>query len=170
MWLLKGDFVSLMKNVAALLTLLFLSCFCVRVQAQNAPPVLKPAASRSVHAQTKNSTGAADDDSLDVDEDSIIRTATSLISVPAVVLDRNGRYIPNLHKEDFRIYEDGIEPDVAYFAPMEKPFTVALMLDASGSTQSQLAQLRAAANAFISQLRPDDRLLIMTFDGSIHML
>jgi Ca-activated chloride channel family protein len=170
MWPLRGDFMPLMKNVAAFLTLLFLSCVSVRVQAQNAPPALKPASSISVGAQSKDSSGAADDDSLDVDEDSIIRTATSLISVPAVVLDRSGRYIPNLHKEDFRIYEDGIEQGVAYFAPVEKPFTVALMLDASGSTQSQLAQLRAAANAFISQLRPDDRLLIMTFDGSIHML
>ncbi len=170
MWRLRGDFVPLMKNAAAFLTLLFLSCVCVSVQAQNAPPVLKPASSTSVPAHSKDGAGAADDDSLDVDEDSIIRTATSLISVPAVVLDRSGRYIPNLHKEDFRIYEDGIEQDVAYFAPVEKPFTVALMLDTSGSTQSQLAQLRAAANAFISQLRPDDRLLIMTFDGSIHML
>jgi Ca-activated chloride channel family protein len=169
-WPLKGDSVHHMKNLAAFLTLLFVSCVCVRTQAQNAPPVLKPASSTSVPGQSKESTSAADDDSLDVDEDSVIRTATSLISVPAVVLDRNGRYIPNLHKEDFRIYEDGVEQDVAYFAPVEKPFTVALMLDASGSTQSQLAQLRAAANAFISQLRPNDRLLIMTFDGSIHML
>jgi Ca-activated chloride channel family protein len=86
------------------------------------------------------------------------------------VLDRNGRYIANLRKEDFRIYDEGLEQEVSYFASVEKPFTVALMLDASGSTQARLAQLRAAANAFISQLRPDDRLLVITFDGTIHVL
>jgi len=107
---------------------------------------------------------------MEVDDDSVIRSSTSLISVPAIVMDRNGRYIADLRKEDFRIFEDGVEQEVAYFAPVEKPFTVALMLDASGSTQGQLARLRAAANAFISQLRADDRLLIMTFDGTIHIL
>lgn len=162
-----------MKNVAAYLTLILVSCVCVKVQAQEdppPPPVLKPASSSSTPAQSKDAATPTGNDELDVDEDSIIRTATSLISVPAVVLDRNGRYIPNLHKEDFRIYEDGLEQEVAYFAPVEKPFTVALMLDASGSTRARLAQLRAAANAFIGQLRPDDRLLVITFDGSIHVL
>lgn len=159
-----------MRNFAACLTLLFLCCFCAVVQAQTAPPVLKPAPSSAVPAQSKDAAATANDDGLDVDEDSIIRTSTSLISVPAVVLDRSGRYIPNLHKEDFRIFEDNVEQEVAYFAPVEKPFTVALMLDTSGSTQAQLAQLRAAANAFIRQLRPEDRLLIMTFDGSVHVL
>jgi Ca-activated chloride channel family protein len=157
-----------MKNTVAAVALVFFIALSIHAQTQKAPPVLKPA-SPSVTAP-KDTTTAADDEALDVDEDSVIKSSTSLISVPAVVLDRNGRYIPNLLKEDFRIYEDGVEQEVAYFAPVEKPFTVALMLDASGSTQGQLAQLRAAANAFISQLRPNDRLLIMTFDGSIHIL
>lgn len=161
-----------MKNAAAYLTLILVSCVCGKVQAQEdppPPPVLKPASSSSTPPRLKEAAVATTDDE-DVDEDSIIRTSTSLISVPAVVLDRNGRYIPNLRKEDFRIYEDGLEQEVAYFAPVEKPFTVALMLDASGSTQARLSQLRAAANAFISQLRPDDRLLVITFDGNIHVL
>jgi Ca-activated chloride channel homolog len=160
-----------MRNVAAYLTLALVSCVCMKVQAQEdpppPPPVLKPAS--ATLGQSKSAIPPGNEET-DVDEDSIIRTATSLISVPAVVLDRSGRYIPNLHKEDFRIYEDGLEQEVAYFAPVEKPFTVALMLDASGSTQARLAQLRAAANVFISQLRPNDRLLVITFDGTIHIL
>jgi Ca-activated chloride channel homolog len=164
----SGEFFP-MRKVIALFMLVFLTSVYVEAQAQNAPPVLKPAGP-SASTPSKDATATANDENLDVDDGSVIRTSTSLISVPAVVLDRNGRYIPNLRKEDFRIYEDGVEQEVAYFASVEKPFTVALMLDASGSTQGQLAQLRAAANAFISQLRADDRLLIMTFDGSIHVL
>src|SRR6185312_3019021 len=53
-------------------------------------------------------------------------TQATLVTVPAVVMDRNGRYIANLRKEDFRIYEDGVEQQLAYFASIEKPFTVAL--------------------------------------------
>ncbi len=96
--------------------------------------------------------------------------STSLITVPAEVLDRSGRYLGNLKKDDFRIYENGVEQQLAYFASVEQPFTVALLLDVSGSTQSQLAAIRTAANTFIKGLRPNDRLLLISFDGKINIL
>jgi Ca-activated chloride channel family protein len=85
-------------------------------------------------------------------------------------MDRNGRYIANLRKEDFRIYDNGVEQQVAYFAPIEKPFTVALLLDVSGSTQYQLAQIREAADTFVGRLRANDRLTAIAFDGKINLL
>lgn len=94
----------------------------------------------------------------------------TLVTIPAAVMDRNGRYIANLRKQDFRIYEDGVEQEVSYFASVEKPFTVVLMLDVSGSTQFELAQIRDAANTFVSRLRPNDRMMALTFDGTIHVL
>ena len=106
----------------------------------------------------------------EVDEGSVVRVSTSLITVPAVVMDRNGRYIANLRKEDFKIYEDGVEQNLTYFASVEKPFTVALMLDVSGSTQFQLSQIRDAANTFVSRLRYNDRMMAVTFDGKISVL
>jgi Ca-activated chloride channel family protein len=106
----------------------------------------------------------------EVDEGSVVRVSTSLITVPAVVMDRNGRYVANLRKEDFRVFEDGVEQSVSYFASVERPFTVALMLDVSGSTQTQLSQIREAANTFVSRLRPNDRMMAITFDGQIHVL
>jgi Ca-activated chloride channel homolog len=112
----------------------------------------------------------ADNASPEIDESSVVKVSTSLITVPAVVMDRNGRYIPNLKKDDFRIFEDGVEQNVAYFASVERPFTVALMLDVSGSTQLQLAQIREAANVFVNRLRPNDRMMAVTFDGKINVL
>src|SRR5436853_5988276 len=85
-------------------------------------------------------------------------------------MDRNGLYIANLRKEDFHIYEDGVEQILSYFASIEKPFTVALLLDVSGSTQFQLAQIRDAANTFVGRLRLNDRLMAVSFDGQIHVL
>ena len=106
----------------------------------------------------------------DLDENDVVRISTSLITVPAEVLDRSGRYIGNLQKADFRIYENGVEQQLAYFASVEQPFTVALLLDVSGSTQSQLQAIRTAANTFIKRLRPNDRLLLVSFDGRINVL
>jgi len=85
-------------------------------------------------------------------------------------MDRSGRYIGHLNKDDFRVYENGVEQELAYFASVEQPFTVALLLDVSGSTQSRLQAIRSAANTFISRLRPNDRLLLVSFDGKINVL
>jgi VWFA-related protein len=85
-------------------------------------------------------------------------------------MDRDGRYIPNLQKEDFRIWEDGIEQQVAFFASVDKPFSVVLMLDVSPSTQFRLEDIQDAAISFVNQLRPDDRVMVVSFSSDIKVL
>jgi VWFA-related protein len=106
----------------------------------------------------------------EVGEDEVVRVNAALVTVPVTVLDRDGRFIPGLHKEDFRILEDGTEQEVAYFATVEQPFTVALVIDTSGSTRFKLEDIQAAAIAFTDQLRPDDRVIVISFDDSIRVL
>lgn len=96
-------------------------------------------------------------------EGDVIRVNTTLVTVPVSITDRNGRYIPDLQKDDFQIYEEGAEQQVAYFAATEKPFTVVLMLDTSTSTWSKLGQIKDAATAFVEQLRPEDRVMVVSF-------
>ncbi len=156
-----------------LVSLVWAGALCAQTAEQpRKAPVLRSGGTYSTNQteSQKANEKAGDNASPEIDEGSVLRVSTSLITVPAVVMDRNGRYIPNLKKEDFRIYEDGVEQSVAYFASVERPFTVALMLDVSGSTQSQLTQIRAAANTFVSRLRANDRMMAITFDGKINVL
>jgi Ca-activated chloride channel homolog len=106
----------------------------------------------------------------EIEENDVVRVSTDLITVPAEVMDRSGRYVSNLNKGDFRIFENGVEQELAYFASVEQPFTVALLLDVSGSTKDQMNAIRVAANSFIKGLRPNDRLLLISFDGKINIL
>jgi Ca-activated chloride channel family protein len=131
------------------------------------PPVLRVKAPLTA---PPSSTKSTKEDEPDVDENDVVRVSTSLITVPAEVIDRSGRFIGHLSKDDFRIFENGVEQELAYFASEEQPFTVALLLDVSGSTQSQLQAIRSAANTFISRLRPNDRLLMISFDGKVNVL
>jgi VWFA-related protein len=85
-------------------------------------------------------------------------------------MDRDGRYIPNLQKEDFRIWEDNIEQQVAFFASVDKPFSVVLMLDVSPSTQFRLEDIQDAAISFVNQLRPDDKVMVVSFSSDIRVL
>lgn len=135
-----------------------------------APPTLRRANMATGTVVASQGSNSSREEEPEVGENDIVRVSTSLITIPTEVMDRSGRYIGHLNKEDFRIYENGIEQELAYFASVEQPFTVALLLDVSGSTQSQLQAIRSAANTFISRLRPNDRLLLISFDGKVNVL
>lgn len=102
--------------------------------------------------------------------DEVVRVDSTLVTVPVSVRDRNGRYAPDLSREDFHIFEEGVEQRIAYFATVDQPFTVALVLDTSGSTDLRLEDMQAAAIAFVSRLKPEDRVLVIAFDDSIDVL
>ena len=113
---------------------------------------------------------AAKDAGEEVGDDEIVRVNTSLVTIPVSVMDRDGRFLPDVRQSEFRVWEDGVEQRVAYFATVEKPFTVALVLDTSGSARYRLEDIQDAAIAFVNQLRPDDRVLVVAFDDSINVL
>src|SRR5436305_9715811 len=103
-------------------------------------------------------------------EDDVVRVSTSLVTVPVSVTDRQGRFIPDLAREQFRLFEDGVEQDIAFFEPADKPFTVALLLDTSDSAQFKLRNIQASAIAFLDQLRPNDRVVVVSFDKRVNIL
>jgi Ca-activated chloride channel family protein len=106
----------------------------------------------------------------EVDAGDVIKVNTTLVTVPVSVMDRDGRYVPNLNKEDFRVWEDGVEQQVAFFASVDKPFSVVLMLDTSPSTQFRLEDIQDAAITSVNQLRPDDKVMVVSFNDDIKML
>jgi Ca-activated chloride channel homolog len=108
-------------------------------------------------------------ETVEVDGD-IIKVETEIVNIPVKIADRKGRFIGGLTKENFKVFEDGIEQEIAYFSNEQQPFTVALVLDMSYSTTFKIAEIQSAAMAFINQLRPNDKVLIVSFDRDVHVL
>ena len=135
--------------------------------APSRPPVLKGSNARENGQRTAPSASAGPEE---VAAGDVIRVNTTLVTIPVSVMDRDGKYIPNLSKNDFRLWEDGVEQDVAFFASVEKPFSVALVLDTSGSTRFRLEDMQDAAITFVNQLRPDDRVMVVSFDDDVRVL
>jgi VWFA-related protein len=106
----------------------------------------------------------------EVGENDVIRVDTTLVTIPVSVMDREGRYIPNLNKDDFRLWEDGVEQKIGFFQSVDKPFSVVLMIDTSGSTRFRLEEIQDAAITFVNQLRSDDRVMVISFDDKLHLL
>ena len=97
------------------------------------------------------------------DDNDIIRVDTQLVTIPVKVSDRKNRFFGGLKKEDFHVFEDDVEQEIAYFSNEEQPFTVALVLDMSYSTKFKIGEIQAAAIAFISQLRDQDKVFVISF-------
>src|SRR4051812_44729829 len=92
----------------------------------------------------------------DTGPDETIKVATELVSVPVIVTDRDGRYVPDLVKADFEILQDGIKQPIEFFGATEEPLTIALLIDTSRSTRPVLDDIKDAAKAFVKLLMPQD--------------
>jgi VWFA-related protein len=101
----------------------------------------------------------------EVGEGDVLRVETQLVTVPAVVTDRNGHPLAGLRAENFTVLEDGKPQALTNFATAQTPFEIALLLDTSGSTREELGLIRDAANVFINALRPGDRVAIVAFNN-----
>lgn len=104
------------------------------------------------------------------DDSEIIRVDTSIVTIPVKVSDRRNRFISGLNKEDFKVLEDNVEQEIALFSNEQQPFTVALVLDMSYSTKFKIAEIQQAAIAFTAQLRPNDKVMIVSFAEEVNVL
>jgi len=134
----------------------------------NRPPVLGGVNSAGNQTGTRQTTQESGPE--EVEAGDVIKVDTTLVTLPVSVTDRDGRYVPNLTKSDFRLWEDGVEQQVAFFTSVDKPFSVVLVLDTSGSTRFKIEDIQDAAIAFVNQLRADDRVMIISFDDDIRVL
>jgi len=106
------------------------------------------------------------------DQRSSIRVDVSLVSVIASVLDANNRPAPDLHQDQFEIYEEGKPQKIEVFeAETQQPLDLALMIDSSLSEIKELQFESDAAARFIAQVvRPDDRVGIFEFADTVTQL
>jgi len=133
-----------------------------KTTAPEGPPVLSGARRQPAATPTPaNATG---------DDDGVIRVETNLVTMPVSVLDRDGRFISGLQQKDFKIYEDGVEQKIDRFESVEQPFTVVMLIDVSPSTAFRIEEIQNAAITFINQLRPGDKVMVISFDDEVHVL
>jgi VWFA-related protein len=99
------------------------------------------------------------------EDEEILRVDTQVIDVPIVVTDKTGKPLVNLKQSNFTVFEDGKPQEITDFTATAAPFEVALLLDTSGSTRSDLALIQRAAANFISSLRPGDKVSVIAYNS-----
>lgn len=152
-----------MHSLLSSLFTLVLICASLGAARAQGPP-------RSPDAPARQTRPVREDAGREIDEDEVVRVSTDVVTVPASVLDRDGRYVTDLRREDFRIYENGVEQPITHFNNVEQPFSVILLVDTSESTAPHLDRIKQAALAFLDHLRANDLVQIISFDGDIRAL
>jgi Ca-activated chloride channel family protein len=94
------------------------------------------------------------------------RARLDLVQVTVTVTDASGRLVTGLAKEDFQVWEDGIEQEVTQFTDERVPVSLGVLLDASDSMRGRpIVDARGALDRFVGELLfPDDEVFVATFN------
>jgi len=105
--------------------------------------------------------------------DQTISVNVDLVNILYTVADKRGKFVTNLKKEDFRVFEDEKPQAVTNFSSeTDLPLTIALLVDTSGSIRDKLRfEQEAAIEFFYSTLRRGkDKALVISFDSGVDLL
>jgi VWFA-related protein len=107
-----------------------------------------------------------------------ITVTTSLVNVDAVVYHKkSGQVITGLKKENFAIFEDGVQKEITNFSTPEAPITVAMVVEysklgealgfaGSGGREDGRSEVLRPTAMFLSQFvkPPDDYVSVIAYD------
>lgn len=97
-------------------------------------------------------------------------SGVDVVSLNVTVTDAAGRYITDLDRADFQVYEDGALQDVTFFSHTNLPTALALLVDTSASMETRLPIAQEAAVGFARRLRPQDLAEVVDFDSRVVIL
>ena len=92
-----------------------------------------------------------------------LRVETTLVLIPVAVTDSLNRFVLGLQKEDFQVFEDSVEQNVAHFSGEDAPLSVGLVFDESGSMDYKLQTSQAAVAQFLKTMNAADEAFLVEF-------
>jgi Ca-activated chloride channel homolog len=132
--------------------------------------VQTPVSSESNNSATPTPTPVVVDDGTVIEDNDVLEIKTDLITVPVSVVDNRGKFISGLLQSDFQIFEDNVQQQIEYFATVESPFTIILLIDVSPSTAFKIEEIQNSAVSFTNRLKENDKLMVVSFDRDVHVL
>ena len=95
-----------------------------------------------------------------------LRADTTLVLIPVSVTDAENRFVLGLQKEDFRLFEDGVEQNVTNLSGEDAPLSVGLLFDESSSMDYKLQTSRDAAAQFLKTMNVNDEAFLVEFSDT----
>jgi len=96
-----------------------------------------------------------------------IKVRVDMVVLTATVQNHKGTPVSGLDKNDFQVFEDGVQQQIKYFSHEDIPVTVGLVVDNSGSMSPKLPEVVAAALAFAHSSNPQDQMFVVNFNEHV---
>src|SRR5205823_3540080 len=90
-----------------------------------------------------------------------------LVVLPVVVTDKQGKFISDLNKEQFAVFDNGRRVPIDFFTNEDTPVTIGVVVDASGSMRPKIGEVVAATLAFARSSNPNDELFAVRFNDDV---
>ncbi|HEV2297811.1 MAG TPA: VWA domain-containing protein [Candidatus Acidoferrales bacterium] len=92
-----------------------------------------------------------------------LKVSVDLVKADVSIMDRRGNFVEGLQKENFRVFDDGVEQPVTFFAATDAPAQILVLVETSPAVFLIHRQHLEAAYALLSGLAPDDEVALATY-------
>jgi VWFA-related protein len=99
-----------------------------------------------------------------------IKVNVPLVNVDVMVTTKSGQFVPGLKKDNFRLFEDGAQQQIASFNTSKAPITAVLLVEYGATNYSFMYDALAASYAFANSLTKDDWVAVSYYDMQPHIL
>jgi Ca-activated chloride channel family protein len=92
-----------------------------------------------------------------------LRVDVDVVLVPVTITDAMNRPVTSMQKDDFLLYEGGVEQQIRYFSTDDEPISIGVLLDLSASMGNKIESAREALSEFFKTANPQDDYFVLTF-------
>jgi Ca-activated chloride channel family protein len=97
-------------------------------------------------------------------QSSLAQAAVPTVLIPVTVVDPKGRLVISLVPDNFQVYENNIQQQIASLSTLDSPVSIGILFDLSGSMTSKLNPARESILRFIAACNPQDEFLVVGFN------
>jgi VWFA-related protein len=93
-----------------------------------------------------------------------IKVDVPLVNLDVLVTTKDGQFIPNLKKDNFKIFEDGQPQTISNFNQSAAPITAVLLVEYASTNYNYMYEALNASYNFAATLKPDDWIAVVSYD------
>jgi|SRR5579862_835277 len=93
-----------------------------------------------------------------------IQVNVPLVEVPVMVTTKDGQFISTLQKDNFRVFEDGVQQTVSNFTVSDAPITAVLLVEYASTNYSFMIEALQASYSFVQSLKKEDWVAVEYYD------
>jgi Ca-activated chloride channel homolog len=99
-----------------------------------------------------------------------MRVDVNLVLVPVTITDPDNRLVTGLEKDNFHVFDAGVEQQIKHFSSEDAPVSIGVIFDISGSMANKIDKSREAIVEFFKTANPDDEFFVIAFNDKPEIL